>query len=516
MENLEVRQVSDEYREITELIASPDIEVRKLAARNLAKLALRAVESEQDSKALSGLLSGAEDDNDRGMLDQIELDLSQSHERYRRTIMGMPDTMFFLDRDSIFRGCVTSDLVPLAIAEEEFIGKTIEDVMPPEIAEQGRNAINNVFENDELQIFEYQLDMPDGLQFFEMRIVRIGSDEVLGMARNITDHKLLENELQAKHDRLESMIFNISDVIGIIGIDGTMQYISPNVEKFFGWKPDDLIGTDGWLIIHPDDLENLKKDFIDLLANSDADKKVEFRYKCKDGSYRYISGTASNLIDSPLVGGILLNYHDISERKQLEEEIFKLTLHDELTGLGNRRYLQQRMNEIELSGRRHPISILSIDITDFKQVNDIFGHAAGDRVLKEVAKVLRETLRPDDCLVRMGGDEFVAVIEHANEEIAESVVARIHLRMAEVSAMYPVKLSIGFATSHDRLDNLDEIYSIADTRMYGHKRTQKTGKDLLNGYDILLSFDFIPDLGNVTVKVVPLFIIDLNDTLPPT
>jgi PAS domain S-box-containing protein len=114
------------------------------------------------------------------------------------------------------------------------------------------------------------------------------------------------------------MISNISDVIGIMGADGLMKYKSPNIEKWFGWQPDDLIGTDGWLTVHPDDLERIRIEFFNLLKKDLSVTTVEYRYKCKDGSYKPIELTATNLINDPVICGVLLNYHDISERKQAE------------------------------------------------------------------------------------------------------------------------------------------------------------------------------------------------------
>jgi PAS domain S-box-containing protein len=117
------------------------------------------------------------------------------------------------------------------------------------------------------------------------------------------------------------MIANIGDVIGIMGIDGIMKYKSPNIEKWFGWKPEDLIGTDGWETVYPEDIERLQKEFYALLEKDDASTKIEYRYKCKDGTYKWIELTATNCINDPTINGILLNYHDISERKQAGEKL---------------------------------------------------------------------------------------------------------------------------------------------------------------------------------------------------
>jgi PAS domain S-box-containing protein len=141
---------------------------------------------------------------------------------------------------------------------------------------------------------------------------------------DITDRKLAEEALRNLEAKQSAMISNISDVIGIIGTDGTIKYQSPSLEKWFGWQPQDLVGTDGGLMVHPDDLERIQKEFNTLIKKDNSSTTVEYRYKCKDGSYKPIELTATNLINDPVIDGILLNYQDITERKQAEKEKEKL------------------------------------------------------------------------------------------------------------------------------------------------------------------------------------------------
>jgi len=143
----------------------------------------------------------------------------------------------------------------------------------------------------------------------------------IGSCIDITERKQTEETLRRNEARHSSMVSNISDVIGIIGVDGFMKYKSPNIEKWFGWQPQDLVGTDGWLTVHPDDLERIQKEFVTLLERDNSVTTVEYRYRCKDGSYKLIELTATNLVNDPTIGGVLLNYYDLTERKRAEDEI---------------------------------------------------------------------------------------------------------------------------------------------------------------------------------------------------
>jgi PAS domain S-box-containing protein len=144
--------------------------------------------------------------------------------------------------------------------------------------------------------------------------------KVIGTIMDITDRKNSDEALRMNEAKHSSMISNISDVVGIVSADGIISYLSPNIEKLFGWKTDELIETSGWLTVHPDDLDRIQKEFKTILEKENATTAIEFRYKCKDGNFKPIALTATNLTNDPIIKGVLLNYHDISNRIKFEEE----------------------------------------------------------------------------------------------------------------------------------------------------------------------------------------------------
>ncbi len=129
------------------------------------------------------------------------------------------------------------------------------------------------------------------------------------------DRKTLESERKQN-----ALIANISDVIVIIGRDGTNKYKSPNIHKWFGWEPGEVVGRPALDNVHPDD-RAASREILDRLMSSDegTTATTETRYRCKDGSYKWIRITLVNMLDDPVVQGILGNYHDITERKHAEQ-----------------------------------------------------------------------------------------------------------------------------------------------------------------------------------------------------
>lgn len=144
-----------------------------------------------------------------------------------------------------------------------------------------------------------------------------------------------KKQVETKH---KEMIANISDVIAILDSQGIIRYKSTNIEKLFGWAPNELIGKDGLTTAHPDDIERIKTEFRELIGKNRSSKNVEYRYLCKDGSYKWIDLKAVNLTSVPAINGILLNYCDVTERKIAEKNLVaerdKLEIVTQSVGVG--------------------------------------------------------------------------------------------------------------------------------------------------------------------------------------
>lgn len=173
------------------------------------------------------------------------------------------------------------------------------------------------------------------------------------------------------------------------------------------------------------------------------------------------------------------------ENASLRREIARLEVYramayrDPLTGLWNRRYFEDRLQE-ELSrtrraGPQRRLSVMAIDLDDFKSVNDLHGHAGGDSALREVGEFLIAHLRNHDIACRTGGDEFSVILPDLSAEDCGSLVERLRgaRHSANLNASIPVALSFGTASWPDAGDTMDELLAHADRAMYAAKRLQK-------------------------------------------
>jgi PAS domain S-box-containing protein len=132
-----------------------------------------------------------------------------------------------------------------------------------------------------------------------------------------------EKNFRDSEEKYRKLVSNISDVIVIMDKDGIINYKSANITEHFGWSPDDLIGKHGLFTVHPDDQERIGKELTRILIKDNAKTRVEYQYLCKDGSFKPVELTAVNLVNDPIINGVLANYKDITERRQKSEELRK-------------------------------------------------------------------------------------------------------------------------------------------------------------------------------------------------
>lgn len=203
----------------------------------------------------------------------------------------------------------------------EIANRSVFDWHPPEMRELVRQAIEMVMERGE-NLVESNLLRKDGHPVpFLVTGVRVeiqGALYLMGVGIDITEPKRAEAALHENEARQLAMIANIADVIAIVDENGINRHVSPNIQRWFGWQPEEVSGELAWNYIHPDDLQRIQIIFAALLKEPNSTNTQEFRYRCKEGNYIWIECTGVNLLHNPAIRGVLVNYHDITERRQAE------------------------------------------------------------------------------------------------------------------------------------------------------------------------------------------------------
>jgi diguanylate cyclase (GGDEF)-like protein len=194
----------------------------------------------------------------------------------------------------------------------------------------------------------------------------------------------------------------------------------------------------------------------------------EFDINRPDGEKRGLLITGTPQTDQTgTFTGTLSVFHDITDRKKMEEELRYLSTHDALTSLYNRAYFETELLRLQ-SGRQFPISIFMVDVDGMKTVNDTYGHPAGDELLRRAARVLRSAFRSEDVVARFGGDEFTILLPGASSAIAQAAAMRLQNVLEtqnKLMNLMPLRLSVGMATGEVGSD-LSYVLKLSDSNMY--------------------------------------------------
>jgi diguanylate cyclase (GGDEF)-like protein/PAS domain S-box-containing protein len=289
----------------------------------------------------------------------------------------------------------------------------------------------------------------------------------------------MEKELIAQEPFFKQIIEQSTDLIQSFSMDGTITYNCPAVSKLLGFSSEVLLGTPCFSWIHEQDAP-LFQQALDRMALDLAPFVMEYRYRRQDGSYLWVQAKTSVIYAGNTPTGIGLIATDISDFKTTEASLTRMAYYDALTGLPNRRLFQDRYNQAFLSAKRyqHKLAVLYLDLDNFKQINDNYGHTVGDELLRTVATRLLNCVRDPDTVCRLGGDEFIILVQQFEHlEDIEKVVQRANdalnsrfiIHQHEIS----ITCSIGTAVySQNGVEDSDLVES-ADHAMYQAKRYGK-------------------------------------------
>jgi diguanylate cyclase (GGDEF)-like protein/PAS domain S-box-containing protein len=288
---------------------------------------------------------------------------------------------------------------------------------------------------------------------------------------------------QNSEARFTTLVQNSSDLITVLGQDNTILYQSPSIERVLGFTPGEVVGGPFERLLHPDEQGRLLRRLTEGAAAAGRPEVIECLLRHRDGTLRHFEILHTNLLDDESVGGIVLNGRDVSERRAFEEQLTHQAFHDPVTHLANRALFNERVRHAVARAHREQtgIAVLFVDLDDFKTVNDSLGHAAGDTVLREVAKRVTGSIRAGDTAARFGGDEFAILLEEVDDvqvaaDSAERILRDLARPLQVEQTELVIRASLGISVSQpDSLTGADELIRNADAAMYIAKSDGKGG-----------------------------------------
>jgi diguanylate cyclase (GGDEF)-like protein/PAS domain S-box-containing protein len=299
--------------------------------------------------------------------------------------------------------------------------------------------------------------------------------EVFGTLIEISKGKTPLKNIEKQADFFKNLFQSNPEAVVYLDKYSRVIDINPRFTELFGYSIEEIKGKDINNVVVPEDLVNEGKNF-DRLALKKGYSNIETIRKKKDGATFpvLVSGSPVTIKGGKI--GVIGMYVDISQQKKIESEMKILATHDMLTGLPNRTLLVDRFNTARGRALRanKKIALLLIDLYQFKDINDTFGHDIGDEILQKTAQRLSDQFRQYDTITRFGGDEFVVLIEDISGvenilSIINKIISSFNRPIVLEDKEFDVKVSIGIAILPDDSRDLPDLLRKADIAMYNAK-----------------------------------------------
>ncbi len=413
---------------------------------------------------------------------ELYLKLVQNTKKYQVIFENSPSGIIYFDVRGIIIEANQAALSIFGVQKEQFIGfdliHTIQDQKLLKSIKDSLCCGQAYYKNIYFSLFsqkEIYLEI-----FF--RAIRDEKDKIKFIVASLDDksseYKAIK-DLEKSKEEWKSIIDNMLNIFIQTNKDGIIQKVSPSVKELIGYEINELIGKNIislWKNIQERD--NYREEY---LKNLKPIKNKEAYIKSKDGKTILINANITPRFDEDknYIGSD--NFiQDITEFKKSEDKIKHIATHDNLTSLPNR-FMLSSILEHTIDGAKRvkeSIAVLFLDLDNFKNINDNFGHYEGDKVLIEVAKRLKKVLRKDDFVCRFGGDEFVVLLEHikCNKNVVE-IVEKLNKTFLELfkTQIYThyLSCSIGIALYPNDASNSEQLLKFADTAMYDAKKRGK-------------------------------------------
>lgn len=398
------------------------------------------------------------------------------------------DILYTLTPEGVFTYVSPNWTELLGHATDEVIGASFEQFVHPEDLPLCRNFLEKIIATRQKQSgVQYRVRHKDGhFRWHESNGSPLSNEQgevaaLLGVARDITENKNLEENLFESNERLEDLLLELPVAVMIVDYHSRqILEINPQAMVMLGYTSEELIGKKCTDCVCPAEKDQCP--IIDLGKDSDHSER-ELLNAFGERVPIHKSAIITEL-DNKTV--ILECFTDISRMKEMEQQLQEMARTDELTGLYNRRYFMEQTRRELARARRYgnPVSMLSFDIDHFKDINDRYGHPAGDAVLFSLSRICAETLRETDTLARIGGEEFAVLLPESGIEEAAVIGERLRQRVAANVCRCDHQeirctISLGAAQFKGADDDLEGLMKRTDKALY---KAKNSGRDRLCRY----------------------------------
>ncbi len=379
-------------------------------------------------------------------------ELRASQERYRAFVELSPDAIAVIqDGRFVFANQQALNLVG-ARDFAELQAKHALDLVPERVRAALTDRYRELAVDARLPYVEGQLIRIDDQRNVPIETAAAGIEfegrrAVLVVIRDVTARHESEQAMWAAEQRFSAAFHEAPIAMLLIDTVGVVLDANPALGELVNDDPRALVGRQSLRLVHRDDRETVRTLLRAVAAKDEAVEPKEWRLERASGEQVWVQGSVAPLPGEPKM--LVLHLIDITERRENEAKLAYRALHDPLTGLPNRTLLTDRLEQAVRAVVRGKggVAVLYLDLDDFKDINDTYGHATGDRVLIEVARRLRGAVRPADTVARLGGDEYAVVAEGLPAPDALALAERVREALRAPIGDLTVMASVGSAHS---------------------------------------------------------------------
>jgi diguanylate cyclase (GGDEF)-like protein/PAS domain S-box-containing protein len=399
------------------------------------------------------------------------------------------DIIYRTDEKGRFSFCNQTALTMLHYTEAELTGRSyLKLIRKSHRREAERFYLRQFVRRQKTTYYEFPVLDAHGHERWigqNVQLVFDDSKKVLGfqaIAREITERKRAEFELQKSRNLVERIAATTPGILYVYDLDSRRNiFNNREIITVLGYAPEQMQKFDDVTkqIVHPEDQQMIQAHYQSLRHAQDHEiRRLEYRARHADGHWVWLSGreTAFERGVDGLVKQVVGISQDVTARKAAQEKLAYQANYDSLTGLLNRQHFGTRLHSVlRRAGIEHSeVSVCLFDVDYFKEVNDRYGHAAGDEVLEEVGNVVRGELRANDLAGRLGGDEFCVALPDTGVDEAMHVAERIRERLSTLAfgmdsgSAFSVTATFGVAESQPDI-SVKDLLEAADRALYRAK-----------------------------------------------
>lgn len=354
---------------------------------------------------------------------------------------------------------------------KDIIGKTVLDISHNSekhcIEKFGKVALTG--ETYQYETYEHELD-----KYFSVSVYSPRLNQFAIILEDITNRKKTEWLLNIEKQQFETTLLSVAD--GVISTDnfGNIMIINKVAEQLTGWSKIEALGKPLGKVFNIIDEFTRKKcdNPVDLVLRTECNTELinHTILLSKTGIEIPIEDSSAPIKDSDgKITGMVIVFRDVTEKRHKQKQIEYLSFNDYLTGLYNRRYIEDEIKRLD-SEKNLPLTVMVLDVNGLKLTNDAFGHETGDKLLKVAANIMRKVCRESDIIGRIGGDEFIILLPKTDEKQAEKIKKRIGEECSRIKLdSVIISLAIGYAVKNNIEQDIENIEKNADNIMYKNK-----------------------------------------------